>query len=75
LSVVQPSATGPTSAEPGPGEEGPGQNGISVSQLEELAMFQHETAENDRFEKMILEAVRQVLASKGLDQFFDWART
>lgn len=38
-------------------------------------MFQHEAAETDRFEKMILEAVRQVLASKGPDQFFDWART
>jgi tetratricopeptide (TPR) repeat protein len=37
-------------------------------------MFHHETTDSDRFEQMIREAVRQVLASNGPDQFLEWAR-
>lgn len=37
-------------------------------------MFHHETADTERFEQVILEAVRQVLAASGPDQFLDWAR-
>lgn len=38
-------------------------------------MFHHESADADRFEQVILEAVRQVLDSEGPDQFLHWART
>lgn len=38
-------------------------------------MFYHEGADTERFEQVILEAVRQVLAASGPESFFDWART
>lgn len=38
-------------------------------------MFHHEIADPDRFEQVILEAVRQVLAAEGPEQFLHWART
>ena len=38
-------------------------------------MFHHETSDAQRFEQVILEAVRQVLASSGPDEFLGWART
>jgi len=39
-------------------------------------MFHHESAaDTEQFERVILEAVRQVLASRGSDQFLEWART
>jgi tetratricopeptide (TPR) repeat protein len=38
-------------------------------------MFHHETSDAQRFEQVILAAVRQVLASSGPDEFLDWART
>lgn len=37
-------------------------------------MLHQETADTERFEQVILEAVRQVLAASGPDQFLDWAR-
>jgi tetratricopeptide (TPR) repeat protein len=49
-------------------------DGVSVSQQEELAMFHHESADTERFEQVILEAVRQVLAASGPEPFLDWAR-
>lgn len=37
-------------------------------------MFHHETADTERFEQVILEAVRQVLVASGPDAFLAWAR-
>jgi tetratricopeptide (TPR) repeat protein len=37
-------------------------------------MFHHETADTERFEQVILEAVRRVLSASGPDEFLDWAR-
>ncbi|MGE5152919.1 MAG: hypothetical protein ACM3ST_02785 [Bdellovibrio bacteriovorus] len=38
-------------------------------------MFHHETTDTERFEQVILAAVRQVLAAPGPGEFLDWART
>lgn len=37
-------------------------------------MFHHETADTERFERVILESVRQILSSPGPEHFLDWAR-
>ena len=37
-------------------------------------MFHYETADTERFERVVLEAVRQVLSSPGPEQFLGWAR-
>ena len=37
-------------------------------------MIKHETADTERFEQVILEGVRQILASPDPEGFFDWAQ-